>query len=46
MYEDLGRDMTGAYDHAGEDEMVKLISTDGIGWKITKKTKTLNTLFL
>lgn len=41
MYEDLGiRYDWGLWDHAGEDEMVKLISTDGIGWeKITKEDK-------
>ena len=41
MYEDLGKRYDwGLYDHAGEDEMVKLISTDGIGWeKITKEDK-------
>lgn len=41
MYEDLGQRYDwGLWDHAGEDEMVKLISTDGIGWeKITKEDK-------
>lgn len=41
MYEDLGKRYDwGLWDHAGEDEMVKLISTDGIGWeKITKEDK-------
>ena len=41
MYEDLGRRYDwGLWDHAGEDEMVKIISTDGIGWeKITKDDK-------
>ena len=41
MYEDLGyRYDWGLWDHADEDEMVKLISTDGIGWeKITKEDK-------
>lgn len=41
MYEDLGhRYDWGLWDHASEDEMVKLISTDGIGWeKITKQDK-------
>jgi hypothetical protein len=41
MYEDLGKRYDwGLYDHANEDEMVKLISTDGIGWeKITTEDK-------
>lgn len=41
MYEDLGiRYDWGLWDHASEDEMVKLISTDGVGWeKITKEDK-------
>lgn len=41
MYEDLGKRYDwGLWDHAGEDEMVKLISTDGIGWeKITNEDK-------
>lgn len=41
FYEDLGyRYDWGLYDHLSEDEMVKLISTDGIGWeKITKEDK-------
>lgn len=41
MYEDLGiRYDWGLWDHASEDEMVKLISTDGIGWeKITNEDK-------
>lgn len=41
MYEDLGtRYDWGLWDHAGEDEMVKLISTDGVGWeKITTEDK-------
>lgn len=41
MYEDLGKRYDwGLYDHAGEGEMVKLISTDGIGWeKITQEDK-------
>lgn len=41
MYEDLGKRYDwGLWDHADEEEMVKLISTDGIGWeKITKEDK-------
>lgn len=41
MYEDLGtRYDWGLWDHASEDEMVRLISTDGVGWeKITKEDK-------
>lgn len=41
MYEDLGKRYDwGLWDHAGEEEMVRLISTDGIGWeKITKEDK-------
>lgn len=41
FYEDLGiRYDWGLWDHAGEDEMVKLISADGIGWeKITNEDK-------
>jgi hypothetical protein len=38
MYEDLGnRYQWGLWDHASEDEMVKLISTDGVGWEKIKK---------
>lgn len=41
FYEDLGiRYDWGLWEHAGEEEMVKLISTDGVGWeKITKEDK-------
>lgn len=41
MYEDLGKRYDwGLWDHADDNEMVKLISTDGIGWeKITKEDK-------
>lgn len=41
MYEDLGKRYDwGLWDHASEDEMVKLVSTDGVGWeKITKEDK-------
>lgn len=41
FYEDLGKRYDwGLWDHAGEDEMVKLISSDGVGWeKITKEDK-------
>lgn len=41
MYEDLGhRYDWGLWDHASEDEMVRLISVQGIGWeKITKNDK-------
>lgn len=39
MYEDLGhRYDWGLWDHASEKDMVKIISTDGVGWeKITKE---------
>lgn len=41
MYEDLGmRYDWGLWDHASDDEMVRLISTDGVAWeKITKEDK-------
>lgn len=41
MYEDLGKRYDwGLWDHAGEEEMVRLISVDGVGWeKITKEDK-------
>lgn len=41
MYEDLGKRYDwGLWDHASEEMMVKLISSDGIGWeKITKEDK-------
>lgn len=41
MYEDLGKRYDwGLWDHAGEEEMVRLISTEGVGWeKITKEDK-------
>lgn len=41
MYEDLGKRYDwGLWDHASEDEMVKVIGTDGVGWeKITKEDK-------
>jgi hypothetical protein len=41
MFEDLGKRYDwGLWDHASEDEMVRLISVDGVGWeKITSKDK-------
>jgi hypothetical protein len=41
MFEDLGKRYDwGLWDHASEDEMVRLVSTDGVGWeKITKEDK-------
>lgn len=41
MYEDLAKRYDwGLYDHASEDEMVRLISVDGVGWeKITEADK-------
>ncbi len=39
MLEDLGRRFDwGLYEHASEDDMVKLVSADGVGWeKITRE---------
>jgi hypothetical protein len=41
MYEDLGiRYDWGLWDHASEEEVVRIISTEGVGWeKITKEDK-------